>query len=154
MSLDSPGAAVTTAIVAELRYPDGRLASVRVRTGPSEQVRLLAECALGELELRTDGSESVLSMSLANGGRETSTLIDGDLFALEARRAARVLSGDPGDALLAPRDGSLLLALEQSLETGQVTAVEERSSRANFVLITGRGQPTALRRGHLHLVGV
>lgn len=141
------------AAAAELRYADGRLASLRVRTAATEQVTLFADCPLGELALQSEGGESTLTMSLRDGRRETSHLTDRDPFVLEAQRAARVLGGGAGDALLAPRDGSVLFALEQSLESGQATPVEERSSRANLVLVTGRGVPTSTRRGRLHLVG-
>lgn len=98
-------------------------------------------------------------MRFRDGRREQSRLLDRDLFAQEALRGARVIrqsSGDghADDTLFAPRDGSVLIALEQSIETGQIVTVEERSTRANLVFMEGHGLPTETRRGHLHLVGV
>lgn len=143
-----------TFATAELRYADGRLVSLRTRSAKAERISLFAECALGELELTTDGAQSTITMTGRDGQRETSRLTDRDPFVLEAQRATRVLAGEASDALHAPRDGSVLLALEQAMDTGQVTRVEERSSRANLVLMSGRGSATSTRSGHLHLVGV
>lgn len=143
-----------TFATAELRYADGRLASLRARSARTERISLFAECALGDLELTTDGAESTVTMTGHDGKRETAHLTDRDPFVLEAQRATRVLAGEASDALHAPRDGSVLLALEQAMDTGQVTRVEERSSRANLVLMSGQGGPTSTRSGHLHLVGV
>ena len=146
-------------VTGEIRYADARIASLRARTGTEEQVRLVADCPFGELELRSDAGESTLTMRFRDGRRDQSHLLDRDLFAQEALRAARVIQqssadGHADDALFAPRDGSALIALEQSIETGQIVAVEERSTRANLVLMEGHGLPTETRRGHLHLVGV
>ena len=157
-ALGNDETADSAAIASELRYADGRLASLRARTGADEHMTLFADCPLGSLELRSEGSASTITMSLRGSRGETSRLTDRDTFILEAQRAARVLAGGAGnggdDALHAPRDGSVLLALEQSLDTGQVAMVEERSSRANLVLIEGRGQTTPMRRGRLHSIGV
>ncbi|MGE3856006.1 MAG: hypothetical protein AB7G21_03475 [Dehalococcoidia bacterium] len=142
-----------TAATGELRY-DGRLATLRARGAEEDRVTLLAECPLGQLELTTLGAHSTVTMTLRDGRRETSRLTDRDPFVLEAQRAARALTGEGGDALLAPRDGSVLLALEQAMDTGQVVLVEERSSRANLVLVESHGAPTSTPRGRLHLVGV
>ncbi len=148
---------LNAAVAAELRYADGSLTSLRARTSRAAEMTLFADCPLGELELRSDGDAATLTLSFRDGRRETSTLTDGDTLALEARRMTRALSGDGTDALLAPRDGSVLLALKRSLETGQVAAVEERSTRANLVLVEGRGvmasPPQGTARGHLHVVG-
>jgi len=147
---EDPAATVATA---ELRY-DGRLASLRTRGDEGDRVTLLADCPLGQLELSGAGTHSTITMTLRDGRRETSRLTDRDPFVLEAQRAARTLAGDAADALLAPRDGSVLLALEQAMDTGQVAMVEERSSRANLVLVESHGTPTSTPRGRLHLVGV
>ena len=142
-------------LTAELRYPEVRLASLRARTAAVERVSLFAECPLGDLELHAEDGMATLTMSLRDGRRETSRLTDGDLFGAEAQRAMRVIGGDASDALFAPRDGSTLLALERSILTGQVSLVEEHSSRANLVLIEGQAAATPSERlGHLRLVGV
>ena len=143
-----------TALATELRYTDGLLASLRTRTAAADHVTVFADCPLGTLELRSDAGISTLTMSSHDGRTETSGLTDGDLLALEAQRARRVIAGESTDALLAPRDGSVLLALEQSLETGQVVMVEERSSRVNLVLVEGHGVMTSTPSGRLHLIGV
>jgi hypothetical protein len=154
------GSAIATAdeartfATAELRYADGRLASLRARGAETERITLFAECPLGELELTTDGVRSTVTMPGPDGRRETSHLTDRDPFVLEAQRATRVLAGEASDALYAPRDGGVLLALEQAMDTGQATRVEERSSRANLVLLGSRGSATSTPSGHLHLVGV
>jgi len=151
-SIDSDDPAATVA-TAELRYA-GRLATLRARGAEADRVTLLADCPLGQLELSGTGTHSTITMTLQDGRRETSRLTDRDPFVLEAQRAARTLAGDAADALLAPRDGSVLLALEQAMETGQVAMVEERSSRANLVLVESHGALTSTPRGRLHLVGV
>ncbi|MEI7925332.1 MAG: hypothetical protein WCI61_03945, partial [Chloroflexota bacterium] len=143
-----------TLATAELRYADERLATLRTRGAATERITLLADCPLGELELTAEGAKSTITMSLRDGRRETSRLTDRDPFVLEAQRTMRVLAGESADALHAPRDGSVLLALEQAMDTGQVVTVEERSSRANLVLVESHGSPTSTRRGRLHLVGV
>ena len=143
-----------TVLTADLRYADGSLASLRARTAGIDQTTIFAECALGDLDLRSEDGTAMLTITARDGRRETSRMTDGDTFALEARRALRALAGEGSDALLAPRDGSVLCALEQSIETGQVVAVEERSSRANLVLVEGRGVVTSTPSGRLHLVGV
>ncbi|MEI6136345.1 MAG: hypothetical protein WCQ48_02875 [Chloroflexota bacterium] len=142
----------STAVTAELRYAEGLLVSLRARTSSTEQTTLFADCPLGELELRSHAGVATLTVSSRDGRSETSKLTDSDTLALEARRATRVLAGDGTDALLAPRDGSVLLALERSLETGQVVMVEERSTRANLVLVEGHGVMTSTPRGRLHVV--
>lgn len=152
-ALDDGRAAEPRAIVAELHYPDGRLASLRTRMGATEQTTLFADCSLGELELRAEGATSTLTMTFRDGRRETSRLADRDVFVLEAQRAARAVAGGLDDALPAPTDGVVLTALERSIETGQVATVEERSRRANLVLVEGRGTTTSVPRGQLHLVG-
>lgn len=146
---DIAGAAAT----AELRYP-GRLASLRTRVAEAERVTLLADSPMGVLEVNSLDAHSTVTMTFRGGRRETSRLTDRDPFVLEAQRAARALSGETTDALLAPRDGAVLLAVEEAMETGQVVAVEERSSRANLMLVESRGAPTSSPRGRLHLVGV
>ena len=143
-----------TIATAELRYQQGRIAALRMRGAAQERITLLADCPLGELELTTDGARSTITMSPRDGRRETSRLMDRDPFVLEAQRATRVMAGEATDALHAPRDGSVLLALERSMDTGQVALVEERSSRANLVLVESHGEPTSMRRGRLHLVSV
>ena len=147
---DDTRATESRAIVAELHYLDGRLASLRARTGTTEQTALFADCSLGELELRDEGTTSTLTMTFRDGRRETSRLTGRDVFALEAERA---VAGGGDDALLAPMDGIVLTALEQSIETVQVATVEERARRANLVLVEGRGGSTSVPRGQLHLVG-
>ncbi len=141
-------------VTAEFRYPEVRLASLRARTSTVERVSLFAECPLGELELRAEDGATTLTMSRRDGRRETSRLTDGDLFAAEAQRATRVIAGDASDALFAPRDGGVLLALERSILTGQVALVEEPSSRSHFVLMEGHAVAPSQRLGHLRLVGV
>ena len=152
-ALESEDAQRTVA-TAELRYQDQRLATLRTRGAALDSVALHADCPAGELELLTDGPKSTITMALRDGRRETSRLTDHDPFVLEAQRAARAVSGESSDALHAPRDGAVLLALEQAMDTGQVTMVEERSTRANLVLVESHGAPTSTRRGHLHLVGM
>ena len=141
------------AVAAELRYADGSLASIRTRTADAARSTVFADCPLGELELNSEDGEATLTLSFRDGRSETTRLSDGDTLALEARRLTRALDGDGTDALLAPRDGSVLRALEQSLETGQVVAVEERSTRANLMLVEGRGVLPSTPRGRLHVVG-
>jgi len=144
----------STVLAAELRYSTGHLASIRARTAPVELATLFADCPLGQLEVRNEAGAATVTLSLRDGRRETSRLAARDTLSLEAARIVRVLAGEGNDALLAPRDGSVLLALEQSLDTGQVAAIEERSTRANLVLMEGRGTPTSSPRARLHLVGM
>lgn len=146
-------AAETAAIAAALRYPDGRLASLRARTGVEERLTLFADCALGVMELASAGTEATLTMTRRDGSRETTRMVDGDTLALEAARVRAALRGERGEALLVPRDGAVLRALEEALDSGNATAVVDRAPRANLHLVRGGGTAASPPRGELRLVG-
>ena len=97
---DGPETAEASAIAADLRYAD-RLVSLRTRVGAVAQVRLVAECPLGDLELRSDDGTATVTMRFRDGRCETARLEDRDLHAEEARRARAILDGAADDALIA-----------------------------------------------------
>lgn len=146
-------AAETVAAAAALRYPDGRLGSVQVRAGVEERVTLFADCALGMVELTSIGVETTLTMTASDGHRETTHLTSGDTIALESARVRAVLDGERAEALLVPRDGVVLQAIEEALESGAVATVVDRAPRANLHLVRGGGTPAGPPRGDLRLVG-
>ena len=105
------------------------------------------------IELASVGTEATLTMTRRDGSRETTRMADGDTLALEGARVRAALRGEPGEALLVPRDGAVLRALEEALEGGDVIAVANRAPRANLHLVRGGGSTASPPRGDLRLVG-
>ena len=130
-----------TALGAHLRYADGGLASLQLREASEDRLTLIMQCAAG-----------TMTMTTRDGRRETSALMDGDTLVLEAERARDAAGEVAADALPVIRDGATLQAIELSVASGYVVAVQERSSRANLrVIESGTAAPTA-PRGRVHVV--
>lgn len=146
------------AFTADLRYADGRLASLRARTEPAPGVTVHADGALGVLEWQQTANASSLSIRRRDGSGERTRLPHRDTMVLEAERAVAALRAGRGDATTALIDGAVLLALESALHSGDVTPVLAPSSRANLRLLpgaTGHRPGPSMRPAsrHLHLVG-
>lgn len=141
-----------TALGAHLRYADGGLASLQLRKAAEDRLTLIMQCAAGTLELAHSGAAGTMTMTTRDGRRETSALMDGDTLVLEAERARDAAGEVAADALPVIRDGATLQAIELSVASGYVVAVQERSSRANLrVIESGTAAPTA-PRGRVHVV--
>lgn len=141
-----------SAIGVHLRYAGGGLASLHLRESTEDRLTLIIESDAGTLELAHAGAAATLTMTTPDGRRETSALVDGDTFALEAERA-RDAAGEPAmDVLRATHEGATLQAIELAVASGYVVPVQERSSRANLRLVeAGTAAPTA-PRGRVHAV--
>jgi hypothetical protein len=144
--------AAATTLAVQLRYRDGRLATLTARTGPELRTRVTLEAEAGSAELRSLGAESDLELAPVAGTVRHALLRDRDLLALEAKRVAAERARPAASTTPLLAEAATLRAVEAALESGLVQAVREFAPRPALRLLSGGARAATPPRGPLQLV--
>ena len=151
---------------AQLRYAEGRVASIVTREAPQAALRLRVAAPLGTVALDARAGWARLSFAAASveGDREDeeSELSGAEALVAEATHVRNVRAGARGggpqaevaaaDARRAPLEAATLRALERALASGEIEQVPEPHPRPALRLLEGTATERSAPRGRLRLV--
>lgn len=127
-----------SAVALQLRLDGGLVAAFTAQTADEARVQLHASGSAGALDLESRDGCATVTVVDASAECERFTLEDTNALAAEARRLVEVRTGDHTDLLLAPREASVLAAVEQALE-GEIGQRLPEPERPVLRMLRGRG---------------
>jgi hypothetical protein len=150
----------------QLRYAEGRVASIVAREAAATALRLRVAAPLGTVALDARAGWARLSFTAfgAEGEREDdeSELSGADPLVAEATHVRNVRAGArasgpqaeiaAADARRAPLEAATLRALEHALATSEIEQVSEPHPRPTLRLLEGSASERSAPRGRLRLV--